>query len=60
MNYVHVQGPQTCAICGKVSANRKALQKHQTVHNEAWKERYKCIICGRGFRDSTKLKVISN
>lgn len=57
MNYVHVQGPQTCQVCGKVSANRKALRKHQTIHIEAWKDRYKCIICGRGFRDSTKLKV---
>lgn len=58
MNYVHVQGPQTCSICGKISANRKALRKHQTIHMESWKDRFKCIICGRGFRDSTKLKVI--
>ncbi|XP_055318231.1 zinc finger protein 429-like [Sitodiplosis mosellana] len=56
MNYVHVQGPQACQICGKVSANRKALRKHQTIHMESWKDRFKCIICGRGFRDSTKLK----
>lgn len=57
MNYVHVQGPTACPICGKISANRKALRKHQTIHIESWKDRFKCIICGRGFRDSTKLKV---
>lgn len=57
MRYVHVQGTQTCQICGKISANRKALRKHQTIHLESWKDRFKCIICGRGFRDSTKLKV---
>lgn len=60
MKYVHVQGPQACPICGKISANRKALRKHQTIHMEAWKDRFKCIICGRGFRDSTKLKVDSS
>lgn len=46
-------------ILGKISANRKALRKHQTIHLESWKDRFKCIICGRGFRDSTKLKVSS-
>lgn len=25
MSYVHVQGPQTCTVCGKVSANRKVI-----------------------------------
>lgn len=79
MSYVHVQGPQTCSVCGKVSANRKvisylecliffrwfniefsrqALRKHMTIHLESWKDRFKCIICGRGFRDNTKLKVL--
>lgn len=59
MNYVHVQAPQACPTCGKISANRKALRKHQTIHLESWKDRYKCIVCDRGFRDSTKLKVNS-
>lgn len=57
MNYVHVQGPQKCDTCGKISANRKALRKHQTIHMESWKDRFKCVICCKGFRDSTKLKV---
>lgn len=60
MSYVHVQGPQPCSVCGKVSANRKALRKHMTIHLESWKDRFKCIICGRGFRDNTKLKVCLN
>lgn len=50
-------GPQTCGICGKVSANRKALRTHLTIHSEAWKDKYKCVICGKGFRSSTKLRV---
>lgn len=57
MNYVHVQGPKACPTCGKISANQKALRKHQTIHLESWKDRFKCIVCGKGFRDSTKLKV---
>ncbi|KAJ6627762.1 Zinc finger protein [Pseudolycoriella hygida] len=56
MTYVHIQGPQTCQICGKVSTNRKSLLKHQLIHVEARKDRYKCIVCGKGFRDNTKLK----
>lgn len=57
MTYVHIQGPQTCQICGKVSTNRKSLLKHQLIHIESRKDRFKCIICSKGFRDNTKLKV---
>lgn len=57
MTYVHIQGPQTCQICGKTSTNRKSLLKHQLIHVESRKDRYKCIVCGKGFRDNTKLKV---
>lgn len=53
----HVQGPQTCSTCGHVSPNRKALAKHKKVHMADFKERCKCIVCGKGFRDNTKLKV---
>lgn len=55
--YANLTSCLACPICGKISANRKALRKHQTIHMDSWKDRYKCIICGRGFRDSTKLKV---
>ncbi|XP_031641089.1 zinc finger protein 454-like isoform X2 [Contarinia nasturtii] len=55
MIYVHIQGPQACGICGKVSANRKALRTHLTIHSEAWKK-FKCVICDKGFRSSTKLR----
>lgn len=48
MTYVHIQGPQTCQICGKVSTNRKSLLKHQKIHIESRKDRFKCIVCGKG------------
>lgn len=57
MTYVHIQSPQACTICGKISTNRKALLKHKLIHIESRKDRYKCIVCGKGFRDNTKLKV---
>lgn len=52
----HVQGPQPCSICGHVSPNRKALSRHKKVHMADFKERFKCIVCDKGFRDNTKLK----
>lgn len=57
MKTIHIDGPQTCTICGKVSTNMKALNKHKKIHLEGSKERFKCIACGKGFRDRTKLKV---
>lgn len=57
MKSIHVQGPQTCTICGRTSTNMKALAKHKKIHLEGTKERFKCIVCGKGFRDRTKLKV---
>lgn len=48
MTYVHIQGPQTCQICGRVSRNRKSLLKHQKIHIESRKDRFKCIVCGKG------------
>lgn len=53
----HIQKPETCPICGKVSANKKALMKHKRFHFAEAREKYKCQVCGHGFRDSTKLKV---
>lgn len=57
MKSIHVEGPQTCTICGRISTNMKALSKHKKIHLEGSKERFKCIVCGKGFRDRTKLKV---
>lgn len=34
----------------------KALTKHKKIHLEGSKDRFKCIVCGKGFRDRTKLK----
>lgn len=57
MKSIHVEGPQTCSVCGRISTNMKALAKHKKIHLEGSKERFKCIVCGKGFRDRTKLKV---
>lgn len=57
MKSIHIEGPQTCTICGRISTNMKALSKHKKIHLEGSKERFKCIVCGKGFRDRTKLKV---
>lgn len=59
MSVRHIQGPQTCSICGRVSPNRKALAKHKKIHLADTKERFKCIVCSKGFRDNTKLKVLA-
>lgn len=56
MKGIHIDGPKTCDICGKISTNMKALKKHKKIHQEGTKERFKCIVCGKGFRDRTKLK----
>lgn len=57
MNLVHIEQTQTCSICGKISPNRKALRDHKKIHIESTKDRFKCIVCGKGFRHSTKLRV---
>lgn len=57
MRVRHIQGPERCSICGKISANKKALMKHKKFHFAEAREKFKCTVCGRGFRDSTKLKV---
>lgn len=57
MKSIHIEGPQTCTICGRISTNMKALAKHKKIHTAGSKERFKCIVCGKGFRDRTKLKV---
>lgn len=59
MRVRHIQVPEVCSICGKMSANKKALMKHKKFHFAEAREKFKCNVCGRGFRDSTKLKVNS-
>lgn len=40
-----------------MSANRRALRKHLRTHVASLKDKHKCDICNKGFRDRTKLKV---
>lgn len=58
--YRHKQKPVVCPICGKLSPNKKALTVHKRIHREDYKERFKCPICEKGFRDRTKLRVNNN
>lgn len=37
MKSIHVEGPKTCSICGRVSTNMKALAKHKKIHLEGSK-----------------------
>lgn len=53
----HMHGPQICPTCGHISPNRRALAKHKEIHIPELKDRYKCLVCGKGFRDKIKLKV---
>lgn len=39
------------------SIHKYEVAKHKKIHLEGSKERFKCIVCGKGFRDRTKLKV---
>lgn len=57
MTVQHVWKAEKCQICGRILANRKMLLKHHLVHDDILKHRYKCTICGRGFRDNFNLKV---
>lgn len=57
MSFFFPSGPTACQICGRISTNMKALAKHKKIHLEGSKERFKCIVCDKGFRDRTKLKV---
>lgn len=41
-------------ICGKVAPNIKALRAHELIHK---KPKYECVICGKSFRHSGKLRV---
>lgn len=54
--YRHKQKPVICPTCGKLSPNKKALTVHKRIHREDYKERFKCPICEKGFRDRTKLR----
>lgn len=54
---VHIQTPEACNICGKTLANRRSLISHLKIHNEELRDRYKCVVCGRGFRKREKLQV---
>lgn len=52
-------GAKECDICGRICANLRSVRKHKRTHVEGSKEKFKCTVCGKGFRDRTKLKVWS-
>lgn len=54
---MHHIGPAVCKVCQKVTPNSKALQAHMLIHKQPDKE---CLVCGRRFKHSSKLRVSDN
>lgn len=53
----HVEPPVDCPICGRPCANKNSLYKHKKTHTAEYRDRFKCNVCDKGFRDKTNLKV---
>lgn len=52
----HVDGPQNCPKCDKVTANRTALDNHiRRFH--VYKQRNKCQLCEKTFTSAKALQV---
>lgn len=51
---VHNDSPATCEICGKTSANHRALREHKRLSHRPLK--LKCSICGNLFRQTQTLR----
>lgn len=58
LNFHIKNKPVKCEICGWVSPNRIAFWAHRKKkHVEGFSTRFKCLVCGHGFGDRTKLRV---
>lgn len=57
MRNKHIYGPQMCPICGKVLANRDVYSEHKKIHQPETLDRFRCDVCGHGFRERLQLKV---
>lgn len=53
----HIYGPTKCDICGHVSPHRRAWVEHKRQHRPGIKDRWKCDVCDRGFREKKRLEV---
>lgn len=53
----HISGPMVCPICGHVSPHRRAWNVHTRSHRPGIRDRQKCDVCGRGFREKRLLEV---
>lgn len=62
MKYKHIRisGPVDCDICGKTLKSSKNVQEHKRVIHSANKNRFKCLVCGKGYAQPWKLKVSSS
>lgn len=53
---IHIELPQTCTICGKISPNKQSLRNHKKYVHE--NERInKCTLCDKAFKQPVALKV---
>lgn len=57
MSDKHFSKPVTCDTCGKKCISKKALTRHKKIHDDRLKERFKCLICLKGFVNAWALKV---
>lgn len=53
----HVERPVQCPICARPCANKNSLYKHKKTHTAEYRDRFKCVVCHKGFRDKTNLRV---
>lgn len=58
MSLRHIEKPIQCSLCQKLFANSNSLRSHKRLfHDDEMKQRFKCVVCGKGFRDKNNLRV---
>lgn len=58
MSLRHIEKPVECPLCMKMFANTNSLRSHKRLfHDIEMKQRFKCVVCGKGFRDKHNLRV---
>ena len=58
IEWVHVKDP--CPECGEMIGRKKMTRHMQSKHTSIYDRRFKCDICGKGFRENSKLSEHKN